>query len=65
MVQSQMKTFKQHNEEIAMSVGGGAVAGMPTASPPEQTPVPAGVTTTKKKKRSPIVTDLLRRKKPV
>ena len=59
-----MKTFKQHNEEIAMSVGGGAVAGMPTASPPEQTPVPAGVTTSKRK-RSPIITDLLRRKKPV
>ena len=57
-----MKTFK---EQIAMSVGGGAVAGMPTASPPEQTPVPAGVTTTGRRKRSPIVTDLLRRKKPV
>lgn len=34
-----MKNFKQFNEEIAMSVGSGAVAGMPTATPAEQTPV--------------------------
>lgn len=40
-----MKTLKQIKEQIAMSVGSGAVAGMPTASPAEQTPVPAGVTT--------------------
>lgn len=40
-----MKKFKQLKEQIAMSVGTGPVAGMPTASPPEETPVPAGVTT--------------------
>jgi len=40
--------MKKFLEQIAMSVGGGAIAGMPTASPPEQTPVPAGVTTGKK-----------------
>ncbi len=34
-----MKRLKQIKESIAMSVGSGAVAGMPTASPPEQTPV--------------------------
>ena len=34
-----MKTVKQIKESLAMSVGGGAVAGMPTASPPEQAPV--------------------------
>ena len=34
-----MKRLKQIKESIAMSVGGGAVAGMPTASPAEQTPV--------------------------
>jgi hypothetical protein len=50
-----MKKFKEFSEQIAMSVGSGAVAGMPTASPPEQTPVPAGVTTKKK---------MLRRVKP-
>jgi hypothetical protein len=43
-----MKRFKEFSEEIAMSVGSGAVAGMPTASPPEQTPVGKGVTTKKK-----------------
>lgn len=37
-----MKNFKNYNEEIAMSVGSGAVAGMPTASPAEQTPVRLG-----------------------
>ena len=51
-----MKSVKQIKESLAMSVGGGAVAGMPTASPPEQTPVPAGVTTGNK---------MLRRKPPV
>lgn len=50
-----MKKFKEFNEQIAMSVGSGAVAGMPTASPPEQTPVAPGVTTKKK---------MLRRVKP-
>ena len=45
-----MKRLKQIKESIAMSVGGGAVAGMPTASPPEQTPV--------------ALTGMLRRKKP-
>ena len=39
-----MKKFKQLKEAIAMSVATGPIAGMPTASPPEQTPVPAGVT---------------------
>ena len=34
-----MKKFKQLKEQIAMSVATGPVAGMPTASPPEQTPV--------------------------
>ena len=34
-----MKRLNQIKESIAMSVGSGAVAGMPTASPPEQTPV--------------------------
>ena len=57
-----MKTFK---EQIAMSAtgvtGGGPLAG----APPDFPPVPAGVTTTGRRKRSPIVTDLLRRKKPV
>ena len=50
-----MKKFKEFKESIAMSVGSGAVAGMPTASPPEQTPVAPGVTTKKK---------MLRRVKP-
>jgi len=45
-----MKRLKQIKESIAMSVGGGAVAGMPTASPPEQTPV--------------ALTGMLRRKPP-
>lgn len=53
---SNIKRFKEFNEQIAMSVGGGAVAGMPTASPPEQTPVGAGITT---------AGHMLRRKKPV
>jgi cellobiose-specific phosphotransferase system component IIA len=57
-----MKRFKEFNEQIAMSVGGGAIAGMPTASPPEQTPVGAGITTSKRKNSS-IITSLLRRKK--
>jgi len=48
-----MKTFKKYNEEIAMSVGSGAVAGMPTATPAEQTPV--GINNKKK---------ILRRIKP-
>jgi len=48
-----MKRFIQFREQIAMSVGSGAVAGMPTATPAEQTPV--GLT--KKKK-------VLRRVKP-
>lgn len=43
-----MKKFKEFNEQIAMSVGSGAVAGMPTASPPEQTPVGSGIKTKKK-----------------
>jgi hypothetical protein len=43
-----MKRFTEYNEQIAMSVGGGAIAGMPTASPAEQTPVPPGATTGKK-----------------
>ena len=34
-----MKKIRKIRESIAMSVGGGAIAGMPTASPPEQTPV--------------------------
>jgi len=34
-----MKKFKHLKETIAMSVATGPVAGMPTASPPEQTPV--------------------------
>ena len=45
-----MKRLKQIKESIAMSVGGGAVAGMPTASPAEQTPV--------------ALTGMLRRKPP-
>lgn len=40
--------MKRFLEQIAMSVGSGAVAGMPTASPPEETPVPMGMTTRKK-----------------
>jgi hypothetical protein len=38
-------------EQIAMSVGSGPIAGMPTASPPEQTPVPQGIKTGKKMMR--------------
>jgi len=38
-----MKKLKAIKEQ--MSVGAGVIAGMPTASPPEETPVPAGVTT--------------------
>jgi hypothetical protein len=38
-----MKKFKQLKEQIAMSVATGPVAGMPTASPPEQTPVGSAV----------------------
>ena len=34
-----MKKFKEFNEQSARSVGSGAVAGMPTATPAEQTPV--------------------------
>jgi hypothetical protein len=41
-----MKKFNEFKESIAMSVGSGAVAGMPTATPAEQTPVGLG----KKKK---------------
>lgn len=59
-----MKTFKQHNEEIAMSATGVSGGGPLAGAPPDFPPVPAGVTTSKRK-RSPIVTDLLRRKKPV
>lgn len=55
-----MKTFKEFNEQIAMSVGGGAVAGMPTASPPEQTPVAPGVKTVMLRRKKPI--DLTRGK---
>ncbi len=44
-----MKKIKHIKESIAMSVGSGAVAGMPTASPPEQSPVK--------------ITPMLRRKK--
>lgn len=40
--------MRKFAEQIAMSVGSGAVAGMPTASPPEQTPVPPNVKTGKK-----------------
>lgn len=47
-----MKKLKAIKEQ--MSVGAGVIAGMPTASPPEETPVPAGVTTGSK---------MLRRKK--
>lgn len=60
-----MKTFRQHNEEIAMSATGVSGGGPLAGAPPDFPPVPAGVTTAKRKKRSPIVTDLLRRKKPV
>lgn len=49
-----MKTIKQIKEQIAMSVATGPVVGMPTASPPEQTPVGAGIKTGK---------SILRRKK--
>lgn len=60
-----MKTFKEFNEQIAMSVGSGAVAGMPTASPPEQTPVPAGVTTQGHmlRRNRPLLVGLRKRKK--
>lgn len=36
-----MKKFRKLKESLAMSVGSGPVAGMPTASPAEQTPVGA------------------------
>ena len=60
-----MKRFKEFNEQIAMSVGAGAVAGMPTASPPEQTPVGAGITTAGHmlRRNSPTLVGLKKRKK--
>lgn len=42
---------KKIKEQMAMSVGAGNIAGMPTASPPEQTPVRVG--------------PMMRRKKPI
>ena len=47
-----MKTFKQFQEQIAMSVGSGGIAGLE----PDLPPVPKGMTTKN---------HMLRRKKPV
>lgn len=59
-----MKNFKDFKEDVAMSATGVSGGGPLAGAPPDFPPVPAGVTTLKRR-RSPIVTDLLRRKKPV